>query len=409
MKKRPRILLINGAIFLPGEGGYKRTMYLFDMMLNMGYDVTLLTTDFNHYKKQVRDVEKFRREYPKYDRIEFVHMPSYKKNISVKRYISEKIFTHEVRKWVKVHIQDFDVVYMNMPGMDTILAVNDICKQFGTKIIIDVRDLRPEAFRLILKNELLYRVITEPIRRKANKAYACADELLAVSQEYLERGLKHNCKSKRPTVVYIGAALEKFDDGIEKYSKLYVKPEDEIWVTYAGTLGSSYDLTTLIKAARVLKSNSDYNIRIKILGQGPEEKNLKQFAAKIGADNVDFVGFLEYEKMAAYLSKSDLTVNSVKKTASQSIINKVADYFAAGVPMLNSCLCKEQCEMVEAYKVGVNYEPGNVDMLVSAINNLLLDEEKRLQYGVNARELAMSKFDRKTSYLEIVKRIEEIV
>lgn len=75
-----RVLLINDAVYLPGEGGYKRTMYLFNMMLELGYDVTLLTGDFNHYAKKNRNVEKFRKDYPEYnDNLVILHKIPYKK------------------------------------------------------------------------------------------------------------------------------------------------------------------------------------------------------------------------------------------------------------------------------------------------------------------------------------------
>ena len=60
-----KVLFINSAIYLPGEGGYKRSLYLFDLMKSLKYDVTLLTSDFNHYSKEKRDIEKFYREYGK--------------------------------------------------------------------------------------------------------------------------------------------------------------------------------------------------------------------------------------------------------------------------------------------------------------------------------------------------------
>ena len=112
--------------------------------------------------------------------------------------------------------------------------------------------------------------------------------------------------------------------------------------------------------------------------------------------------------MAAYLSKSDVTVNAVKKTASQSIINKVADYFAAGIPMLNGCACKEQRDMVEEYNVGLNYEPEDVGDLVAKIKELIANDDERKVMGENSRKLALEKFDRKTSYKELLKRIDEV-
>ena len=400
-----RVLLVNASIYLPGEGGYKRTLYMFDMMRRAGYDVTLITGDFNHYKKETRDIAAFRKEYPDYGGIEFLHMPPYKKNICLKRIFAEKSWARNLGKWFKKNYSRFDVVFFS--DIDYVYPVMKTCKKHGIGTIVDIRDLRPEAFKVVVRNEFLYNLLFWGMKIKADKGYAFPDELTAVSREYLDRGLRVNKKSKDPCVVYLGSTLERFDDGVAKYAAEFGKKDGEFRITYAGTLGESYDIATLIKAAAEIGKEYD-NVTFKILGQGPDLEKLENLRDEEKDGNVEFVGFLPYEKMAAYLSKSDVTVNAVKKTASQSIINKVADYFAAGIPMLNGCACKEQRDMVEEYNVGLNYEPEDVGDLVAKIKELIANDDERKVMGENARKLALEKFDRKTSYKELLKRIDEV-
>ena len=315
-----RVLLINDAVYLPGEGGYKRTMYLFNMMLELGYDVTLLTGDFNHYAKKNRNVEKFRKDYPEYnDNLVILHKIPYKKNISLLRYFSDRNFAYKEAKWVKNNKDKFDIVLLDMPDIDAIIKTDKVLKNTNKAIVVDVRDLHPEALKVVFKNPLVYNVLTFPMKMRANKAYACADEFVAVSKEYLDRGLACNKKSKNPQVVYLGSALELFDEGIEIYRDAIIKEQNEFWITYVGTIGASYDFRTIITAMSKLKSKYPH-LKFKILGQGPEEKELQSFAKKIGASNVDFLGFMDYSKMAAFLSKTDITINNIKRNASQSII-----------------------------------------------------------------------------------------
>lgn len=401
------VALINGAIYIPGEGGYKRTMYLFDLMRRQGHSPILLTSDFNHYKKAVRDVSRFRQEYPEYQDIEFVHMRPYKKNLSAVRLMSEGDWTRNTVKWVEKNAERLDVIMISMPDINTINKLSDICKKHQIELVVDVRDLRPESLRVLLKNELLYKVCTLPMKLNADRAYACADKLFAVSEEYLERGSVSGSHARYKKAIYIGAVLEKFDAGVEKYAGEIHKPENELWLTYAGTLGASYDMITSIDAVARLKDRTfgGKRLRFMILGQGPDREAFEAHARAVGADNVTFVGFVDYEKMAAYLSKSDFTLNAVKRRGSQSIINKVADYFAAGIPMLNGCVCKEQQDMVDRYAVGLNYEPEDVDSLAHAIELLAEDPERCAEMGRNARKLALDKFDRKTTYQEIIDQL----
>lgn len=405
-QNKRRVLLVNASVYLPGEGGYKRTMYMFDLMKSCGYPVTLVTGDFNHYTKQQRNIDKFRTEYPDYSDIVLLHMPKYKKNVSVKRYYAEKYWSHEFKKWFKTNAHKFDVVLFS--DTDFNLPVDGICNKHGIKKIVDIRDLRPEVFKLIVKNKILYNVLFFPMKCNVNRAYACADELLAVSQEYLDRGLQANKKSKNPLVVYIGSTFEKYFDGVKKYSSEFEKGENEIWVTYVGTLGDSYDLFTLLDTAKRTAEKYGDGVRFKILGQGPLSDALIGYCNEHNIANVDFLGFLPYEKMAAFLCKSDITVNAIKKNASQSIINKVADYLAAGIPMLNGCVCREQREMMEKYKIGLNYEAESSDSMFKELCSLIDDPILCKQFGENARKLALEKFDRKTTYPQILRLIDEV-
>ena len=406
--KKPRVLFINGSIYVPGEGGYKRTLYLFNMMREMGYTVTLLTSDFNHYGKKQRDIKKFREEYPEFKNIEMVHITPYKKNVSLQRWRSGKEWVREATKWVEEHYHDYDIVYGCMPDA-TVKHIDEICHSNGLKLVVDIRDLWPEVFRILLKKEWIYRIATYRWKRSADRSYAAADELVAVSNEYLQRGLQANTKSKHPLAVYIGAVFNKFYAGVEKYAPQIEKCEHETWVTYAGTLGNTYDLYTLMDAALSLQNSGKKHIMFKILGQGPEGDNLKRYVAEKKINNVDFVGFVDYEIMAAYLSKSDMTINSVKRRASQSIINKVADYFAAGVPCLNGSSCQEMRDLIDNYHAGLNFEAENVDSLVEAILIIDSDKEMAKEYGENAKKLAKEKFDRSVTYHQIVNLLDGLL
>lgn len=408
MKEKPRVLFINGSIYVPGEGGYKRMLYLFNMMRNMGYECTLLTGDFNHYAKKKRDVEQFYKDYPDFKDLVMLPIPSYKKNVSFKRWWAGYSWSKRVKDWFSKNHQNYDIVFLCMPDFNSILNVKPICEKHGIKIVVDVRDLRPEVFKVILKKDWIYKLCTYPMKVKANKAYACADEMIAVSQEYLNRGMSVNKKAKNPVAVFIGAIFDKFYTGIEKYAHTIEKKDEEIWITYAGTLGVTYDLYTMLDAAKKIQCEGYNNIVFKILGQGPESEKLKKYALEHNINNVDFVGFVDYEIMAAYLSKSNMTINSVKRRASQSIINKVADYFAAGIPCLNGSVCLEMKNLITEWNAGINYEPEDVNSLTNAIMTIINDASAANEMGKNAKRLAKEKFDRSVSYLEIIKRLDTL-
>ena len=126
-------------------------------------------------------------------------------------------------------------------------------------------------------------------------------------------------------------------------------------------------------------------------------------------ENIHFLGFTEYPRMAAILSKSDVVVNSFIKGAPQSIVNKIGDYLASGKPMINTLENPVFCKLVEENGIGLNVEPENREALTSCIENFMNDSELVKKCGERARNLAESRFDRKVSYLVLIKMVEKLM
>lgn len=134
----------------------------------------------------------------------------------------------------------------------------------------------------------------------------------------------------------------------------------------------------------------------------------EELAKKLNCNNIEFLGYVTHPAMAAYLSKSDVTINSFAKGVAQSIVNKVGDYLAAGKPMINTLENKECCTLINDNVVGINVPAEIPNELANAINKMFSSEEMRVSYGNNARLLAEMKFDRKTSYMEIIDLISSL-
>ena len=207
--------------------------------------------------------------------------------------------------------------------------------------------------------------------------------------------------------MYVGNDLSAFDEGAAARAAEVAKPEGEFWITYAGTLGASYDIATLVEAASVL-SKEHPNVRVKILGDGPDRAKLEEQAAALGAP-VDFVGYAPYDLMAAYLKASDITVNSLVKSAPQSIVTKIGDYLAAGIPLVNTGSSPEFRAKVETDGFGVNVLAEDVDALADALAALIDDPDKRAAMGTIARTVAENQFDQPHSYQAIVQLVRSLV
>lgn len=385
--------------------GATRYVYLATLLHEHGYDVDFITSGFQHWEKRQRDVEHFDAGTDAYT-IRFIEEPFYPKNMCPQRIWAHHVVAKRVSEYFDEH-HDYDLIYCQIPPNDVAREIGKASHRFKIPFVVDVNDLWPEAFRVAFDVPVLSDILFAPFYRQAKAVYQMADAVVGTSDEYRERGLRDARAGIPSETVYVGNQLCEFDAGVVANALQIDKPTDEIWVSYAGTLSACYDLGTLVRAmAMVQKTHPE--AKLQILGDGSERDNLKAAAHSSGAEVV-FHGYLPYSQMAAWLSKSDITINSLVAKAAQSIVTKIGDYLAAGKPMVNTSCSKEFRAKVEADGFGVNVKPGDAEGMASVLIDLIEDPQRRAQMGERARAIAEEQFDRPHSYLKTVRLIEGLI
>lgn len=385
--------------------GATRYVYLATLLHEHGYDVDFITSGFQHWEKRQRDVEHFDAGTDAYT-IRFIEEPFYPKNMCPQRIWAHHVVAKRVSEHFDEH-HDYDLIYCQIPPNDVAREIGKAAHKFNIPFVVDVNDLWPEAFRVAFDVPFLSDVLFAPFYRQARAVYQMADAVVGTSDEYRERGLRDARAGIPSETVYVGNQLCEFDAGVSVNAPQIDKPTGDIWVSYAGTLSACYDLETLVKAmALVQKTHPE--AKLQILGDGSERDNLKAVAHSCGAEVV-FHGYLPYDQMAAWLSKSDITINSLVEKAAQSIVTKIGDYLAAGKPMVNTSCSKEFRAKVEADGFGVNVKPGDAEGMASVLIGLIEDSSRRTQMGERARAIAEEQFDRPHSYLKTVRLIEGLI
>lgn len=398
-----KIAVITMGVRLNGEKGYTRFRYLCDFLTDAGYQVDLITTTFQHWEKAQRDIEKIKNEDYKFG-IKFIYEPGYKKNVDLKRIQSHKTAAKNLTELLEKE-GGYDLLYAEIPPNDVALAAAEYAKRKGIPFVADVNDLWPEAMRMVLDIPVISPILFYPLQRDAEKVYSLVSGVIGTSDEYRDRPFQNQNRSVPKATVYVGNEIAVFDKGAQDNDEVVVKLDGEFWVTYAGTIGTSYDIRTMVLAGEELAKRGHKDIHIKILGGGPMKEELEMLANDRQIYNVEFVGYAPYDKMAAYLKKSDILVNSFVRKAPQSIVTKIGDYLAAGKAMINTCMSPEFRNKVEKDGFGINIEPEDVNILADAIEKLYESEDQRLEMGKKARQTAEEQFDRPKAY----RKIEELI
>lgn len=388
------------------EKGNGRFEYIANM-LSVEHDVELVTTTFSHKLKKHRSLKEIKYKNNEPYKITLIEEPGYNKNLSLKRVYSHYFFSINLKKYLHKRHKP-DVIYCAVPSLDVGNVILNYAKKNNVKFIIDIQDLWPEAFNIAFNVPILKNIMFYPFYKKADKIYSNADAIVSVSETYKMRALKirKNKDSVPALSVFLGTDLNDFDKFTE-VPKLS-KSNNELWLVYIGTLGHNYDLTTVIDSLRILsKEKSINNIKFIVIGDGPLRKKFEIYARKKQI-NFHFFGNLNYGKMVSILKMCDIAVNPITKGAAGSIINKVADYAAAALPVINTQESEEYRKLVIDYNIGFNCENGNAKDVAEKILKLYNNEVLRRQLGDNNRALAEAFFDRRKTYQKIINLITNI-
>ena len=166
-----------------------------------------------------------------------------------------------------------DIIYCSIPSIDAAYYVTKYAKKNNIKLIIDIQDLWPEAFKMVLNIPIISDIIFYPMNKKANFVYKNADEIIGVSETYVNRALKVNKKVEKGLSVFLGTDLNYFDSLI-KSSKKY----NNFTIVYVGTLGHSYNIKLIIDALEQVRLKYNKNINFLIMGDGPLKNEFQSYS-----------------------------------------------------------------------------------------------------------------------------------
>lgn len=381
------------------DGKYNSRFSYLAKQLAKNNDVELISSDYSHTEKVKRHNSMNIFPY----KVTLLSEPGYKTNICLKRFYSHYIWGRNVKKYLSMRKKP-DVIYCAVPSLTGPWNAAKFCKKNNIRYIIDIQDLWPEAFKMIFKMPIINDIIFIPFKFIADRIYKSADEICAVSETYVNRAFQSNRKKISGHIVFLGTELAAFDENVRR--NLIERTDNQIWIAYCGTLGSSYDITCVIEALYLLEKKEGKSLRFIIMGDGPKKKEFEKIAKNKCVD-VLFTGNLPYEQMCGLLSACDIAVNPITRSAAQSIINKHADYAASGLPVISTQENKEYRKLVHDYEMGINCGSSTAKEVAEKLQKLIENPELRIKMGENSRKCAEEKFDRAKTYSEIVDLIIE--
>lgn len=332
------------SLFCDISTGYSRTSNICRYI--SGLFVHVVTADFDHRTKQYKGCR---------DNSDssYLHVPVYKKNLSIKRVYSHIVFAYKLRRFLNSLQEIPTTIYCAMPTSTAAYICGKYCKKHRVKFVIDVIDLWPDSLIPILdgiRGKLL-KFLLFPWKFITIQAYKMADVILGESKRYTNEAALYNDKvSVYP--LYLGVDKKVVNRLIANSKLVLNKRDNELWIGYAGSLGTSYDFETLIKG--VANLNGQYSYKLFFIGDGVCRAEIETLINQY-AVNAEITGFLEYGDLLKYLFYCDIAVNIFRDDTKVVHSYKFNDYVATNCFILNS-LPGETAEMIEQYEIGLNFD-----------------------------------------------------
>lgn len=362
-----KVWIVNPFDNLPLEGNRPQRYWLMARAFaRAGHDVTLWTSDFSHARKARRQLganvgTSFVRDG---FRTVLVATRLYRANIGLARIVSHRLLA---KAWAR-RVADEpapDLVVASSPPLSLCAAARDYCAAQNVPFIVDVMDAWPETFERVLPRMLL-----APLRRLARRNYQAAAAISTVSERYVDLVRGYGVR----------APVKLFYHGIERnvsVARTDGRPESAAWrLVYAGNMGASYDVRTVIAAVKTLP-----DVTLDLAGTGPCEPAWRTLAAT--CPRIRFHGYLDAAALQALLATADAGVVPMFPASCVGVPYKLADYAAAGLPVLNS-LTGETARVLAETGAGFSYQAGDVVSFRAALAALRMAEPAGVRRGVAA-------------------------
>jgi glycosyltransferase involved in cell wall biosynthesis len=399
-----RIALVKIGELVPGETSRPRRMTLLARALvAAGHTVTWWTSDWNHQFKRPRPVDELREKASEEGiEVTFLNAPGYSHNVSPWRFVHHEVFARTLISRLRDEAPP-DLIWACFPTVSTARHLSKWVKMNNTRLIFDIRDLSPDVFLAMAPPAFrpIVELAVRPVQKAVGRAFSAADGLVAVSEGYLgwaEGLVLGGSAPSRSAVFPLGFPRPA------SWSRRVTRTDSDgfLRVVFAGTLGRSFDSTTLVAAAE-RAAQQRLPVRFEIAGEGEGGRALAQAAERL--DNLAYLGWLDAADLERVLGAADVGLMGYVAGATQGLPNKVFEYMANGLAILNS-LTGEASEFVTEHGIGLNYSAGDPNDLCERLSTLTRDSANTM--GDKAARLFEGSYDAVAISKRMVSFIESV-
>jgi colanic acid biosynthesis glycosyl transferase WcaI len=312
-----------------------------------------------------------------------VNLPSINRNKLILRLYQFLAF--QARATLAARNQNCEVVIAHSPALEVWLPFTYLSVIRKKPVVYSVHDVYPDvgiSLGIFRSNLVINSVST--LERFCLKR---ASYIRILSDSFTQPLQKMGIHDSKMFLIYdwVDTDLIKPISRKNNFSRKYGLL-DSFVVLYAGNIGLSQGLETVLSAAELLVDQTD--IRFVFVGDGVSRERLENDAINRGLENVTFIPFQPRSRLTEVLATADVSLVVLQSgIAFGSLPSKSFSILASGRPVIASVdVDSDTWDLIERSQSGLVVQPENPKQLAEAITMLKNDPSLKVQLGKNGRE-----------------------
>lgn len=276
-----------------------------------------------------------------------------------------------------------DVILASSPPLSVGAVGALLAARHRVPWVFDVRDLWPDV--AVRAGELTNARAIRATERLERALYAGATRVTTVNEAFAEHIRARTPDPGKVDVIPNGTTRMWLEAGETDVDRAALGlPEDRFIWTYAGNLGLSFGLDSVLDAAGRLDGEP---FRLLVIGEGPLKAELEGQAAALPPGTVEFRGLMPPPEAARYLRASDALLVPHRRALTKVVTSKLFDFCALGRPVILAA-DGEMRRLVDEADAALAVPAEDPDALAGAVRALRADPGLRARLAENGRRFA---------------------
>ena len=367
-----------------------RIKYVEKYLLESGYEVKVLSSDFDHRNKTVYSAKR--------DNLELLHVPTYQKNLSFARINSHRVFAKKVLR--RLEETTPNLIYCSAPPNYLFKYTSKYKKKNPTtKLIYELGDLWPETLPLQGKVKKLSAPALRIWAQIRDKNIGFADGIIYECQMFKD---VVSCVHPRVPCKVIYLSKEDFYKGDFSITKERTKI---LRFAYVGSINNIIDIDLIIDI--LLGISNKRNVELVVIGGGEKAEELFTLCNNANIKYVNH-GYIYDESMKHNILRDcQFGLNIMKDSVAVGATMKSLEYFHEGLILINN-IPSDTKSIVEQYECGFNIQRNNlleVAEQISQLNDIEIESIRK-----KSRNVYMELFETETiksQFLDFLSIVEK--